>query len=325
MDSKKIAKTAGLRYSNDSDPGLNLKKASAKDSARVKSLRIPPAWKKVWICKDSKGHIQATGKDSRGRTQYIYHPKWREVRDRTKFHKLLTLAEVLPKIRRKIGKDVGKKNVDKGRVVATIIELAEKTLIRIGNEEYVKENHSYGLTTIRPKQVKVRGSEIHFHFKGKSGVLHDVDLFDGRLAKVILRCEEIHGQELFCFRDDGGKVHDVNSEDVNEYLKEASGEEISVKDFRTWYGTVKALKCLVECEPCETIGERKKNVVKTVETVSSHLRNTKAVCRKSYIDPDVIECYLGGEDLVFPCKCGPEFKALHGDEHALVHFLKRHK
>lgn len=325
MNSTQSVKIAGLRYSNLKKPGLNVKKASAKDLARVKSLRIPPAWKKVWICKDSRGHIQAIGKDSRGRTQYIYHAKWREVRDRTKFHKLLTLAGVLPKIRRKIGKDVGKRDVDRGRVVATIIELAEKTLIRIGNEEYVKENHSYGLTTIRPKQVKVRGSEIHFHFKGKSGVLHDVDLFDRRLADVILRCEEIHGQELFCFRDASGKVHDVNSEDVNEYLKEASGEEISVKDFRTWYGTVKALACLVGFGSCESVTERKKNVVKTVETVSSHLRNTKAVCRKSYIDPDVIECYLAGGKLDFPCRCGSKFKDLHSDEHALVHFLTRHK
>ncbi len=278
---------------------------------------------KVWICKDEKGHIQATGADSRGRKQYIYHPKWREVREKTKFHKLLTLAEVLPKIRRKIGKDVSKKGVDRSRVVATIIELAEKTLIRIGNEEYAQENHSYGLTTIRDKHVKVKGSEIHFHFKGKSGVLHDVDLFDQRLAKVVLSCEEIHGQELFCFRDSEGRIHDVNSEDVNEYLKEASGEEISVKDFRTWYGTVKAFSFLVNCEPCESKTERKKNIVKTVEAVSAHLRNTKAVCRKSYIDPDVIECYLSGEEMTFPCRCGSKFKELHVDEHELVHFLKR--
>ncbi len=323
MDSAKIAKRAGLRYSSDQEPGLNLNKVSAKDLKRVKSLRIPPAWKGLWVCKDAKGHIQATGKDERGRKQYIYHPEWKEVRAQTKFHKLLTLAEVLPKIRREISKDISKKEIDKPKVVATIIELAEKTLIRIGNEEYVKENHSYGLTTIRINQVKVSGSEIHFHFKGKSGVLHDVDFFDERLAKVVLSCEEIHGQELFCFRDAAGKVHGVHSGDVNEYLKITSGVEISVKDFRTWYGTVKALAHLVKFEPCETLAERKKNVVKTVEVVSEHLRNTKAVCRKSYIDPNVIECYLSGGELTSPCKCGSKFKDLHVDEHALVHFLKR--
>lgn len=325
MDSTKIAKTAGLRYSNDKEPGLDLKKASVKNLARVKSLRIPPAWKKVWICKDDKGHIQATGVDERGRKQYIYHSQWKEFRSQTKFHKLLTLAEVLPKIRRTISKDIVRKEIDKPRVVATIIELAEKTLIRIGNEEYVRENHSYGLTTMRVNQVKIKGSEIHFHFKGKSGVLHDVDLFDEKLAKVVLSCEEIHGQELFCFRDHSGKVHGVHSGDVNEYLKLTSGVEISVKVFRTWYGTVKALAHLVKFEPSESLAERKKNVVETVEIVSSHLRNTKAVCRKSYIDPNVIECYLSGEDLTFPCKCGPKFKDLHPDEHALVHFLKERK
>jgi DNA topoisomerase-1 len=291
--------------------------------ARVKSLRIPPAWKEVWICKDAKGHIQATGKDERGRKQYIYHPEWKELRSQTKFHKLLTLAEVLPKIRRTVSKDISRKEIDKPKVVATVIELAEKTLIRIGNEEYVKENHSYGLTTIRINQVKIKGPEIHFHFKGKSGVLHDVDFFDEKLAKVVLSCEEIHGQELFSFRDHSGNVHGVHSGDVNEYLKLTSGVEISVKDFRTWYGTVKAHSFLVKCEPSESVEQRKKNVGKTIEFVSSHLRNTKAVCRKSYVDPKVIECYLSGEELTFPCKCGPKFQDLHVDEHALVHFLKR--
>ena len=325
MDSTKIAKSAGLRYSSDKERGLDLKKAGVKDLARAKSLRIPPAWKEVWICGDSKGHIQATGKDSRGRKQYIYHPKWKEIRSESKFHKLLILAEVLPKVRKKLSRDLGKKEVDRERVVATIIELAEKTLIRIGNEEYARENHSYGLTTILNKQVKIKGDEIHFHFKGKSGVLHDVDLHDERLAKVILGCEELSGQELFCFKDVDGNVHDVNSEHVNEYLKEASGEEISAKDFRTWYGTVKAHSYLVKCEPVESLKERKKNVVKTIEFVSFHLRNTKAVCKKSYIDPRVIECYLAGGELVFPCKCEPKFKNLHADEHELVHFLKRNK
>jgi DNA topoisomerase-1 len=333
-DFSKLAKHAGLHYTHDDMPGISRKKSgkifvykfadgklvkNKKTIARINSLKIPPAWTDVWICADEKGHMQATGRDSRGRKQYLYHPKWAGVRDSSKYDRMLVFSEVLPKIRRKIAKDLNGKGREK--VLAAVVEIMEKTLIRVGNEEYVKDNNSFGLTTIRNRHADVHGEEIHFHFKGKSGVLHDVRLDDVKLAKIVLGCQEIPGQELFCFRDDSGKVHDINSHDVNDYLKESGGEEITAKDFRTWYGTLKAMECLMGFEPCDSVGARKKNVVKTVTEVALHLRNTKAVCRKSYINPNLIECYLEGKDLEFPCRC-KNLKGLHSKEHMLVHFLE---
>lgn len=332
-DAAKLAKEAGLHYTHDNEPGISRKKSGyffadgkkvkdKKTIARINSLIIPPAWKDVWICADEKGHMQATGKDSRGRKQYLYHPKWAEIRDSVKYDRMLVFSEVLPKIRRKIAKDLNEKTLAREKVLAAVVEIMERTLIRVGNEEYAKENNSFGLTTIRNKHADVHGKEIHFHFKGKSGVLHDVKLDDPKLAKIVLSCHEIPGQELFCFRDENGKVHDINSHDVNDYLKEIGGEDITAKDFRTWYGTLKAMECLMGFGPCDSVNARKKNVVKTVTEVASHLRNTKAVCRKSYINPGLIECYLEGKNLELPCRC-KDYKGLHAKEHMLVHFLER--
>lgn len=335
-DPVKSAKKAGLLYVHPSSPGIERKKAGkgfvyelpngktvkdAKILERIRSLGIPPAWKDVWICTHENGHLQATGRDARGRLQYLYHPEWRAVRSQTKYHRMLTFAEVLPKIRRKTRRDLKGKGMTRERVLAAIVRIMEKTLIRIGNEEYAKENDSFGLTTMRNKHVEVEGSVARFHFKGKSGVVHDVELSSPKLARIIHKCQEIPGQELFGFLDDKGKAHDIGSHDVNAYLQELSGEEITAKDFRTWFGSVHALQEVKALEPCESKAGRKKNIVQVVDGVSKVLGNTKAVCRKSYIHPGIFEWYLEEKPFKFRCKC-PENSVLHESEHELVHFLK---
>jgi DNA topoisomerase-1 len=309
-DPVESAKAAGLIYTHLDKPGITRKISGkhfayfdvngrkitdAETVARINALVIPPAYKKVWINPSPRGHIQAVGKDARGRTQYRYHPKWREVRDDSKYSKMISFGKALPKIRRRVRRDLKLPGLPREKVLATIVQLLETTLIRVGNEEYAKTNKSFGLTTIRNRHVKVNGSKIHFEFRGKSGVEHAIDLQDKRMAKVISRCQELPEQELFEYLDDKGGRHPISSTDVNAYLKQISGADFTAKDFRTWGGTVLAATALQEFEAFTSENQAKKNVVAAIESVAKKLGNTKAVCRKCYIHPAVLTAYVGGE------------------------------
>ena len=308
-DPAESAKSAGLRYVSDAKPGISrLKRGKnfryamkdgspvrdAETLGRIKSLVIPPAWVDVWISPWSNGHLQATGRDVKGRKQSRYHPRWREVRDETKYERMSHFADALPTIRERVQHDLALQGLPRKKVLATIVSLMEATLIRVGNEEYARENHSYGLTTMRNKHVEVHGSKITFTFQGKSRVHHTIALNDKRLAKIIQRCEDIPGQELFHFLDHDGTAHTIDSADVNEYLQEISGEHFTAKDFRTWAGSVLACMTLKELGPYETVTQAKKNVVEAIKSVAERLGNTPSVCRKCYVHPAVLEAYLGG-------------------------------
>jgi DNA topoisomerase I len=309
LDPMESAKTAGLIHISDASPGITRRKRgkgfvyldpngkAVQDEetlARIHSLVIPPAWENVWICPSPRGHIQAVGRDARGRKQYRYHDKFREVRDENKYSRMLAFVRALPKIRRRVRRDLGKTGMPREKVLAAIVRLLETTLIRVGNEEYAHDNKSYGLTTIHNNHAKVKGSTIHFHFRGKSGVQHAIDLNNPRLARIIRKCQDLPGEELFGFVDHEGRTHDIKSEDVNEYLREITGQEFTAKDFRTWAGTVLAARALKEFEQVDSEARRKKNVVRAIESVAERLGNTKAVCRKCYIHPRIIESYMDG-------------------------------
>ena len=313
LDPVASAKAAGLRYVTDSKPGIR-RHAKGKDSkefeytadphgdpvtddatlGRIKSLVIPPAWTDVWICKQPNGHLQATGRDARGRKQSRYHPKWREIRDETKYERMVKFAAALPKIRERVDHDLKLPGLPREKVLATIVSVMELTHIRVGNQEYAKENKSYGLTTMRNKHVEVHGAEVTFSFQGKSRVHHTISLHDRRLARIIKTCEEIPGYELFQYLDREGNHHAIDSSDVNEYLREISGEHFTAKDFRTWAGTVLAADMLRSLGPSDTAAQAKKNVVEAIKAVAKQLGNTPAVCRKSYVHPAVLEAYLAG-------------------------------
>ena len=303
------AREAGLRYVSDEMPGITRRRAgrgftyrnpdgskvtNAADLRRIKAFAIPPAWTDVWICPSPNGHIQATGRDDRNRKQYRYHPKWREVRDAAKYDRMLAFAAALPAIRERVDADLRRHGLPRERVLATVVRLLETTLIRIGNEEYVKENHSFGLTTMRSRHVDVEGSEIIFTFKGKSGIRHEVEVTDRRLARVISQMEELPGQELFQYVDDDGERHTISSEDVNDYLREITGEPFTAKDFRTWAGTLIAAEALAEFKEIDSGAEANKHVIAAIDTVAKRLGNTRAVCRACYIHPAVIDAYLDG-------------------------------
>jgi len=302
------AKEAGLRYVTDVAPGIRRMKAgedfkyvlpSGKpvptgDEGRIRALAIPPAWTDVWICPSGNGHIQATGIDARGRKQYRYHPKWRAVRDEDKYGRMMAFVRTLPKLRRAVNRHLKLPGMPREKVLAAIVKLLETTLIRVGNDEYAKSNKSYGLTTLHNRHARVKGTGIHFQFKGKSGVQHAIDLHDTKLAKIIRRCQDLPGEELFAYVDEAGAAHDVGSQDVNDYLKEITGQPFTAKDFRTWAGTVLAATALKEFEAVDTDARRKKNVVAAIEAVAKRLGNTKAVCRKCYVHPAVIDSYMDG-------------------------------
>lgn len=303
------AKAAGLRYVSDSRPGIARKPSGkafrytspdgtpVRDKetlGRIKSLVIPPAWQDVWICTLANGHLQATGRDARGRKQSRYHPKWREVRDETKYERMALFGQALPTIRERVDHDLALPGLPRNKVLATIVRLMETTHIRVGNTEYARENKSYGLTTMRNKHVEVDGSTITFTFQGKSRVHHTIDLTDRRLAKIIKRCEELPGYELFQYLDREGNQHSVDSADVNDYLREISGQHFTAKDFRTWAGSVLAWVMLHEFEPYDTVTAAKKNVVQAIQAVAAQLGNTPSVCRKCYVHPAVLETYLTG-------------------------------
>ncbi|MBV8781394.1 MAG: DNA topoisomerase IB [Phycisphaerae bacterium] len=303
------AEEANLRYTSSDQPGIYRKRrgssffyvnrrgkriTDADTLARIRSIVIPPAWKEVWISPHSNGHLQATGTDARGRRQYRYHAKYRAIRDEAKYDHMIGFAHALPRIHRRTNRDLKLPGLPRNKVLAAIVRVMEKTLIRVGNEEYARTNRSYGLTTIHNKHVKVRGRRMHFDFKGKSGVEHEIDLEDPRLAKIVHDCQELPGEELFGYRDENGKVVDVDSADVNEYLAEIAGDHFTAKDFRTWAGTVLAATALQELKEFDSELQAKRNVVKAVESVAKRLGNTKAVCRKCYIHPAIIETYLDG-------------------------------
>jgi DNA topoisomerase-1 len=264
-----------------------------QDLQRIRALAIPPAWTDVQICTRSDGHIQATGRDAKGRKQYRYHVRWRRVRDETKFGRMIAFAEALPAIRARVSKDSKRPGLPREKVVAVVVQLLERTLIRVGNEEYAKQNRSYGLTTMRVKHVNVRGPKISFQFRGKSGIDHVVDVCDRRLARVIRRCQELPGQELFRYVDQAGVVRTIESADVNAYLREAAGSDFSAKDFRTWYGSLLAARALLALR--RGAAPHQKHVKTAIAQVAEKLGNTPAVCRKSYVHPAVVDCYVRGD------------------------------
>jgi DNA topoisomerase-1 len=240
------------------------------------------------------GHIQAVGRDQRGRKQYRYHPRWTAMADDAKYHKMIRFAKALPKIRAQIAKDLALHGLPREKVLAAVLGTLERTLIRVGNEEYAEQNHSYGLTTLKDQHAKINGKKVHFEFRGKSGVKHEVDLDDPKLSEIIRRCRDLPGQELFQYVNESGEVCDVNSTDMNEYLRQISGGDFTTKDFRTWSATVLAACALCDLAPCKTAKEVKKNVVQAIEEVAGRLGNTKAVCRKSYVHPGIVEMYSDG-------------------------------
>jgi DNA topoisomerase I len=303
------ARVAGLRYTTDTRPGIrrtrhgytfryfgpNGRRVTSPDElARIRSLVIPPAWEDVWICPDERGHLQATGRDARGRKQYRYHPKWRVVRDETKYDRMIGFAQALPLIRQRTDRDLRRDGLPREKVLAAVVQLLEKTLIRVGNDEYARQNQSFGLTTLRDGHVEVRGARVRFSFRGKSGIAHAIDLDDRHLARVVRACRDIPGYDLFQYYDENGDRQSVGSSDVNAYLKEITGEEYTSKDFRTWAGTVHAASILRECGPCQSAAEGKRNVLRAVESVAKRLGNTKAVSRKCYIHPAIFDSYDDG-------------------------------
>ena len=261
---------------------------------RIRSIVIPPAWTNVWICPDASGHIQATGRDARGRKQYRYHPAWRVSRDETKYDRMLAFADALPVIRSRTRADLVRPGLPREKVLATVVQLLEKSFIRIGNDEYAKQNQSFGLTTMRNRHVAVKGHTLRFEFRGKSGKQHCVDVNDRHLASIVRQCRDLPGYKLFQYIDDHGRRQEVDSADVNAYLKEITGEDFTAKDFRTWAGTVLTTTALRELDEFGSQAEAKRNVVHAIEAVSKLLGNTRAVCRKSYIHPVIIDAYMDG-------------------------------
>ena len=308
-DARAVARSAGLRYSSDTRPGFTRRRSgrgfSYRDAdgttirdretiARIRALAIPPAWTDVWICPWPDGHLQASGRDARGRKQYRYHADWHQRRGADKFDRMLGFARALPRIRKRCDEDLARPGLAREKVLAAVVRLLELTLIRVGNDEYARLNRSFGLTTLRDRHARVEGAGVRFRFRGKSGKTHEVGLRDRRLAGVVRRCQELPGQELFQYIDEDGEVRDITSDDVNDYIRQASGGEYTAKDFRTWAGTVLAYRALRAIQP--GTGERaaKRNVVEAIRQTADRLGNTPAVARGSYVHPAVLEAYLEG-------------------------------
>jgi DNA topoisomerase-1 len=309
VDPKESAESVGLRYVSDEQPGIRRKNkgkgfiyisidgTSVRDKRalqRIRAIVIPPAWTDVWICPSANGHIQATGRDARGRKQYRYHPAFRELRESSKYAHVMAFADALPGIRTRVREHMALRGLPREKVLATVIHLLETTLIRVGNDEYERQNDSYGLTTLKNRHVAVNGTELRFQFKGKGGKKWSVSLRDRRVAKVIRACQELPGQELLQYIDEQGEYRDVSSADVNAYLREISGADFTAKDFRTWGGTVLAALALKEIEAFDSAAKAKKNIRLAIEKVASRLANTPTICRKCYIHPTLINSYLEG-------------------------------
>ncbi len=310
VDPHLSAKEAGLRYVDVTTPGITRHRAgkgfSYRDAdgnritdrkvrKRIGSLAIPPAWNEVWICPDADGHIQATGRDLKHRKQYRYHPKWHEVRDETKYERMMQFGRALPGIRERVDADLRRHGLPREKVLAAIVHLLETTLIRVGNDEYAKTNKSFGLTTMRDRHVDINSTTLDFEFQGKSGVQHEIELRNPRLARIVKACQDLPGQQLFQYLDDDGQRHAIGSDDVNLYLKQITGQDYTAKDFRTWAGTVLAAQALAEFEVVDTDTIAKKNVVSAIESVAARLGNTTTICRKCYVHPAVIDAYLAGD------------------------------
>jgi DNA topoisomerase I len=320
VDPRDAAESAGLRYVNDARPGIHRRKSgkgftySRPDGStltepnvlrRIKSLAVPPAWIGVWICPFADGHIQATGRDAKGRKQYRYHPQFREVRESTKYEHVVAFAEALPGVRAKVREHMALRGLPREKVLATVVHLLETTLIRVGNDDYAKQNNSYGLTTLKTRHVAIDGNEVRFRFTGKSGKQWSLRVKDRRIAKIISACQELPGQELLQYIDRDGNPQDVTSSDVNAYLKEITGKEITAKDFRTWAGTVLAAMALNEMQSFDSAAQAKRNLRTAIENVSARLGNTPTICRKCYVHPDVLTSYLDGK-LVLGIKAAVE-------------------
>jgi DNA topoisomerase-1 len=330
-----VARAVGLRYVRDDGPGIRREWTAegpvyfspggrriedAPEVKRLNALAVPPAYREVWICPDARGHIQATGRDARGRKQYRYHARWREVRDATKFERMLEFGRALPGIRARVADDLERPGMPREKVLATVLRLLETTLIRVGNEEYARENRSYGLTTLRTRHVRVNGSELRFSFRGKSGRQHDVRISDRRIARIVRQCMDLPGQELFQYLDEEGERRVVDSSDVNDYLRGISGSEFTAKDYRTWAGSVLALAELTQ-RASDSPHEGKGHVVEVTKLVAERLGNTPAVCRKCYIHPGVIDAFQTGalaNSLALRMR-----KSLNEDEARLLGFLER--
>jgi len=308
VDPEEAAQSAGLSYVSDDKPGIRRlrsgrgftykvgrkKVIDADTLGRIKAIAVPPAWTDVWICPKASGHIQATGRDAKGRKQYRYHQRFREVRESTKFHHMLAFASSLPAIRAKVKTHLALRGLPREKVLASVVHLLETTLIRVGSDEYARSNRSYGLTTLRNRHVQVNGSALRFIFKGKSGKLWNLSLRDKRIAKVIRVCQDLPGQELFAYLDEVGETRDVTSSDVNAYLREISGVDITAKDFRTWHGTVLAAMALQEFEKFDNQAGAKRNIRTAIESVAARLGNTPTICRKCYIHPEIFASYAEG-------------------------------
>jgi DNA topoisomerase-1 len=333
------AQAAGLRYVSDTQPGIRRKKSGkgfsytgpdgktirdGTELARIRSLAVPPAYADVWICPSPNGHIQATGRDARGRKQYRYHPKWREVRDETKFGRMMAFSEALPKIRERLERDLSRPGLSREKVLATVVRLLESTCIRVGNDEYAKANRSYGLTTLQDRHVEISGSNLRFEFRGKSGKTHTVSVNDRRLARIVQRCQALPGEDLFQYVDDDDVRQTIGSGDVNEYIREISGQEFTAKDFRTWAGTLLAVAALTDAGEWSTQRQAKSNIIRAIDRVAEQLNNTRAVCRKYYVHPGVFDAYLAGTMLAALQNGTKESvkSDLHDEEASVVRLLR---
>jgi DNA topoisomerase I len=331
----------GLVYVSDEAPGVRRRRCGRgfayrradgrpvrdpRALQRIKALAVPPAWTDVWICADPAGHVQATGRDARGRKQYRYHGRWREVRDEVKFDSLVEFAEGLPNIRRRLAVDLRRHGLPKDKVLATVVRLLEATLVRVGNEEYARDNDSYGLTTLRDRHARVGRERIRFVFRGKGGKEHEVEVSDVRLARVVKRCQDIPGQQLFQYLDDDGRRCPVQSRDVNDYLRDAAGTDVTAKLFRTWIGTLLVARALASLPRPRSERQGKQRVASVIEVVADQLANTPPVCRQGYVHPAVVDSYLDGS-LPRRWFSGPTrpAKRMLTDERRLLHFLRQER
>jgi DNA topoisomerase I len=343
VEHRKTASRAGLNYVTDGVTGITRRRAGKgwafyrpdgtritdrQERRRIGSLAIPPAWMDVWICPDPKGHIQATARDARGRKQYRYHPRYREARDQSKFRRMLELSEVLPAIRERAERDLNAPELSRRQILAATVRLLDKTLIRVGNDEYAKENRSYGLTTLRAQHVTVDGSVVRFSFRGKSGVQHAFAVTDRRIARIVQRCQDLPGQELFQYMNGDGTRETITSDDVNEYLREIAGRDVTAKDFRTWGGTIRAAVALRAMGPAPTKRDAARNIIRAIDAVAERLGNTRAVCRKYYVHPALLHAYLQGLTAAPSTAAPPRWSkrnstvpALRRDEVAVLQFL----
>ena len=345
LDPEQSALLIGLRYIRCGGPGferrragkgfvyLDLEGKAIRDREtlrRIRSLVLPPAWEQVWISPLANGHLQATGVDARGRRQYRYHPQYRLIRNHTKFHRMLDFAKALPGIRGRVENDLKQPSLTREKVVATVVALLERTLIRVGNEEYAKENSSFGLTTLRDRHVRIEGSSVRFHFRGKSGQMHEITLEDKKLARIVRECRDLPGYELFQYPDEFGEIHSVDSSDVNGYLREITDDDFTAKDFRTWAGTVQTALTLAATGRADTQTEAKRNIVQAIKETAARLGNRPATCRNYYVHPVVLEAYTDGSlfeyvkepEAASEAQYQPGARSLHPEEASVVELIR---